>query len=556
MTIEVDGRWWLDRAFVYLGRMDPSKGVEVMIRAFASLASEVESLPPLWLVGGIPGEIERVRASLTDVIAPIEARKLLSWWGFQRPAAVSALFSRALVLLMHSQYEPGGRVVLEALAAGLPVIATPNGFASELVHDWISGFVVPYGDVDLLRTRMAHFIRQPLLRNAMGARGRALALDALNAWRFVDAHCEVYDNALLHSESENRTGFDRVLTPPRGDVLRTRSFPPTYPWTRAPADDGTVASFIGRYRSALRVLPRTNDAIPLWRGADGRSEWVVKQVEGRFNVRVLWDPHAGPDLVRTADARFTMEVFAASLPPFAPLSAHSEEHGFVLRPAGEVALLTPETIGSLAGVLRALGRYEMPELSARLPRSLSSASRDELAGTLAVVRLAAKEAYPNWQCSTLTAELGWRLRLYDLASGALRLGDDWTSVDWATAERLTERASRAESRVVVTHGDPDPSHFLWYGETLQLISGGNLECAAAGKDFGAFLLHVLIQCDFTAALALLEACDSGEADAALVWAGLLAVDGLCRNTVLRRRARVACYWRLWSFVRDLLAVSQ
>lgn len=556
MTIETDGRWWLDRAFVYLGRMDPSKGVEVIIRAFASLASEVQSLPPLWLVGGIPDEIERVRASLPDVIAPLEARKLLSWWGFQRPAAVSGLFSRALVLLMHSQYEPGGRVVLEALAAGLPVIATPNGFASELVHDWVSGFVVPYGDVDVLRTRMEHFIRQPLLRNAMGARGRALALDALNAWRFVDAHCDVYDDALLHGEGENLPGFDRVLTPPRRDVLGTRAFPATYPWTRAPADDESVASFIGRYRTTLRVLPRRNDAVPLWRGSDGRSEWIVKQVEGRFDVRVLWDPHAALDLVRAADARFAMEVFAASLPPFAPLSAYSEEHGFVLRPVGRAALLTRETIGFFAGVLRALGRHEMPALSARLPRSLSSASREELADTLSLVRLAAKEAYPNWRCSTLTSELGWRLRLSDLASGALRPGDDWTSVDWATAERLTERVARAKPRVVITHGNPDPSHFLWYGETLQLISGGNLECAAAGKDLGAFLLHVLIQCDFTAALALLETCDSEEADAALAWAGLLAVDGICRNTLLRRSPRVACYRQLWSSVRDLLAVSR
>lgn len=520
MAAPVNGRWWVDRAFVYVGRMDDSKGVGVIIRAYASLAFELETLPALWLVGGTPAEIERLRASIRDVIEPLEQRKLLEWWGFQRPAVISGLLSRSLVVLMHSQYEPGGRVVLEALASGLPVIATPNGFARELVRDWISGFLVPYGDVDLLRTRMHHFIRQPLLRNAMGIRSRALALDALSAWRFVDAHCDVYDEAIARTPGRSAAVIT-TLSVSSGDVLHRRTFAPTYPWSRAPVDDGVVEAFVQRYRSRLRLMPRRSNSDLLWTATDGAAEWVVKQVDAHFEVRPLWDPDALPELLRTADDRFAAEVFSSSFPAFAPLSAHSADHGLIMRPAGAAVRMTRENIVSFGRTLRALGRCEVPQSQLFRPCAMPSPAR------------------------------AWQPRLSELRNDTLRPGEGWTSTDTAAAERFADLATRIEARVVIAHGNPYPAHFVRYEGELLLISGGDIECAVIGKDLASLLLSALTSFDVATAMPLLQDGEPGEADAVLAWAGLLSFEGLCRNTALRRAERVRCYRRLWSLVWEL-----
>lgn len=516
----MDGRWWVDRSFVYVGRMDASKGVGVIIRAYASLAAEYETLPTLWLVGGTPAEIEHLRGSLRDLIDPLEQRKLVEWWGFQRPAVISGLLSRSLVVLMHSQYEPGGRVVLEALASGLPVIATPSGFARELVRDWSTGFLVPYGDIDLLRTRMHHFIRQPLLRNAMGMRARALALDALSGWRFVDAHCDAYDEAIARMPAASAAVIP-TFSPSSGDVLLKRTFAPTYPWSRAPADDGVIEAFVQRYQSSLRLLPRRSNADLLWTATDGAAEWVVKQVDANFEVRPLWDPGAGPELLRTAGDRFAAEVFSSSLTAFAPLASHSADHGLIMRPAGATLPMTQENIGSFERALRTLGKCEVPK------------------------------SQPFRSCATSSPEVTWQSRLSELKNDPSLLGDDWTSSDTSTAERFADLSTRIDAPVVMTHGNPDPAHFVRFEGELLLISGGNLACAVIGKDLASLLLCVLMKFDVVTAASLLHDCEAGEADAVLAWAGLLSFEGIYRNAALRRSARVHCYRRLWSLSREL-----
>ncbi|HET8799045.1 MAG TPA: glycosyltransferase [Thermoanaerobaculia bacterium] len=513
------GSWWLDRAFIYVGRMDASKGVDVIIRAYAALAAEHAAPPPLWLAGGIPAEIERLRSSLRELVEPLEQRKLLVWWGFQRPAVVSGLLSRSLVLLMHSQYEPGGRVVLEGLAAGLPVIATANGFARELVRDWVTGFLVPYGDTELLRARMAHFIRQPLLRNAMSGRARAAALAALSAWRFVDAHCDVYDAAIAQSARE-RGANARADVPPPEDVLHDRAFEPTYPWSHPPADLGLVESFLLRVRNTLRVQPDARSGSRVWTATDSGSSWVVKQVEGRFAVRPLWDPSDRRALLRTADERFAAEVFASTLPQFVPLASQSAHHRLILRPAGLPIFFTCENLPALFRVLRALSAAAVAA-STGLDAPASSSPDD------------------RWQC------------LHTLVRSASVPGD-WTARDTGAVERCADLAARADQRIGLAHGRPHPEHFVRYGDEIRLISGGDLAAARIGHDAGWLLLHVISVFGLATAMALVRDCDSGEAAAVLAWAALYAAEGLYRSYILRRQDRVRHYRDVWTLLQAML----
>ena len=75
--------WWLDRCFLYVGRMTEAKGVPHILRAWLNLADDLGSdCPPLWLVGGEPHEIEAMRrAAESDTLADHESKGLVKWWG-------------------------------------------------------------------------------------------------------------------------------------------------------------------------------------------------------------------------------------------------------------------------------------------------------------------------------------------------------------------------------------------------------------------------------------------------------------------------------------------
>ena len=77
------------------------------------------------------------------------------------------------MLVLTSQHEGFPNVLLEGMAARLPVITTPAGDAGVLVDDGRTGFVVPFHDLELLTERMLTLARSPAMRRAFGTAGRA-----------------------------------------------------------------------------------------------------------------------------------------------------------------------------------------------------------------------------------------------------------------------------------------------------------------------------------------------------------------------------------------------
>ena len=163
----VNDSFWVYKAFTYFGRIDESKGVDHILNAWCSLYRKYEELcPPLWLIGGSIKEINIIRnkcQAIENYIHQAEQDGKIIWWGCIDAIGASTLLLKTLVLITNSLYEPGGRVITEAMSEGIPVIASPNGFALDLVHDWDNGFLVNHGDENALSMRMEHFIRQPFL---------------------------------------------------------------------------------------------------------------------------------------------------------------------------------------------------------------------------------------------------------------------------------------------------------------------------------------------------------------------------------------------------------
>lgn len=199
--------FWAYKAYTYFGRIDENKGVDHILTAWCSLYQKYESFcPPLWLIGGSIEEINLMRTKskkLLPYLVQAEKENKIVWWGCLDPVGASTLLLKTLVLVTNSLYEPGGRVITEAMSEGVPVIAAPNGFALDLVVDWENGFLVNHGDESGLITRMEHFIRQPYLSNVLGENARQTAAKVINEWNFVDKHLMAYGLKTSLCKNEN-----------------------------------------------------------------------------------------------------------------------------------------------------------------------------------------------------------------------------------------------------------------------------------------------------------------------------------------------------------------
>lgn len=146
--------------FLYAGRFDGEKGLDVLLRAFADVPGEL-------LLAGSGPEEERLRALADGRV------RFLGPLGRDDLAAV---YAQADVFVLPSSSEPWGMVLNEAAAAGLPLIATEGvGAARDLIDNGRNGVVVTVGDHEALATAMRRFSDDEAFRLAAGARSREIA---------------------------------------------------------------------------------------------------------------------------------------------------------------------------------------------------------------------------------------------------------------------------------------------------------------------------------------------------------------------------------------------
>ncbi|WP_243092671.1 glycosyltransferase family 4 protein [Thermus hydrothermalis] len=147
---------------VMVGRFAPQKDHALLLRALA----ELRDLPwRLDLVGQGP-LLPEVQA-LAERLGLEQRVRFLG-----KRLDVDRILADAQVFVLASNWEGLPLSVLEAMRAGLPVVASDVGGVREAVLEGRTGFLVPRGDVTLLRERLALLLQDPSLRVALGREGR------------------------------------------------------------------------------------------------------------------------------------------------------------------------------------------------------------------------------------------------------------------------------------------------------------------------------------------------------------------------------------------------
>ncbi|WP_139173476.1 glycosyltransferase family 4 protein [Geodermatophilus telluris] len=151
---------------LYVGLLTPRKGVVDLLTA-ARLLRERGVAHELWLLGGTPDEGPAAEAEVRAVL-DADVRVL----GTRPPEQMPAAFADADVFCLPSWWEAMPLSVLEAMAAGLPVVASDVGDIGRAVADGVTGYVVPAKDPDQLAAALERLLVDPELRRRMGAAGR------------------------------------------------------------------------------------------------------------------------------------------------------------------------------------------------------------------------------------------------------------------------------------------------------------------------------------------------------------------------------------------------
>lgn len=164
---------------LFVGRIQPLKGVDVAIEALAALGHPTAVLLIVGGASGAEGEAELARVkALAESLGVLERVRFVP----PQPHHLLATYYRASdVVLVPSRSESFGLVALEASACGTPVVATAVGGLLSLVDEGVNGFLVPDRDGETFARRVAQILADDDLAARMGE--QAVRRSAAYSWQ-------------------------------------------------------------------------------------------------------------------------------------------------------------------------------------------------------------------------------------------------------------------------------------------------------------------------------------------------------------------------------------
>jgi glycosyltransferase involved in cell wall biosynthesis len=152
----------------YVGRMHTQKGVDTLLRAFALLSATAPGY--LVIVGDGPE-----RARLHQLAARLGIGHRTRFLGFLPHERIPAVLRDVDILVLPSRYEELGSVLLEAMSAQVPIVASATGGIPELIRHRHNGLLVPPGSPSALATAVRELMADPPLAATLAVRAHQQA---------------------------------------------------------------------------------------------------------------------------------------------------------------------------------------------------------------------------------------------------------------------------------------------------------------------------------------------------------------------------------------------
>lgn len=161
-----------DKVVLSVGRVEPLKGLDILVSAMAGLRDSTDAR--LVMVGGMleqDGEIKR----LQSLARALRIADRVTFTGAVKQAELPRYLSAADVFVMPSYHESFGLAALEAMACGVPVVASRVGGLKTFIRNGETGYLIPWHCPEPFAQRLEVLLANPSLRQSMGRAARAKA---------------------------------------------------------------------------------------------------------------------------------------------------------------------------------------------------------------------------------------------------------------------------------------------------------------------------------------------------------------------------------------------
>lgn len=199
-----------DVLFVCVARFAPEKNHALLINAFAKGTA---SDPKAHLVLAGQGVL---RAQLQELVNQLGLTNRVHFLGLRMD--IPDVLGAADIFALSSDYEGNPLSVIEAMAAGLPIVSTAVGGVPELLQDGKEGLIVQPGHCEQLSQAMITLLKDTDLRRKMGVAAAVRAKKKFDVSAMVRAYEELYDEISVPSRTWGHFHFGRKTTATREDL--------------------------------------------------------------------------------------------------------------------------------------------------------------------------------------------------------------------------------------------------------------------------------------------------------------------------------------------------
>ncbi len=177
-----------------IGRITPIKGHLHFIKAMARVMRNLPQIK-IWIVGDAPASKSSYKESLQVLIRQLGLWHCTEFLGIQRdiPEILSHLDCLVMATTTHEAF---GRVIIEAQAAGVPVVATEVGGVVDIIEDKKNGLLVPPGSPDEIAEAVIRIYREPELARSLAENAHKKVQEKYNLELMVRQTIDVYKEAL------------------------------------------------------------------------------------------------------------------------------------------------------------------------------------------------------------------------------------------------------------------------------------------------------------------------------------------------------------------------
>lgn len=206
---------------LFLSRLHPKKGLDLLLRAFAEFQLRQHRQPPAES-GRLPllviaGDGDRQFVSALQVLAAeLGIENAIIWTGFLGGGDKLSALAAASVFVLPSYSENFGIALVEAMAAGLPCVMSDQVGVANDAKEYDAGLVVPC-EASALASAMRRLIDDPELRRRLGENARRLIEDRFSLKSMTDSLVKLYEHILsgraLEVNKQFLSPFDSRLTP-------------------------------------------------------------------------------------------------------------------------------------------------------------------------------------------------------------------------------------------------------------------------------------------------------------------------------------------------------